>query len=76
MINDSINKSVNYILNCRKNFKKIGLTDYMPNNEEEAYMIQNNLHKILNKEKDKIIGKKIGCTTKVMQSYLKINHPS
>jgi len=70
-----VNKSAEYILNCRKNLKKIDIVDYLPENEEDAYLIQNYIHKILNGNEDKIIGKKIGCTTKVMQDYLNINHP-
>lgn len=71
----SINKSAEYLLNCRKNLKKIDITDYIPENEKDAYRIQNCIHKILNKNGDKVIGRKIGCTTKVMQDYLDISYP-
>ena len=70
-----IDKSVKYILNSRKKFKKIDLTEFMPNNETEAYTIQQEVHKKLDTNVDKVIGKKIGCTTKVMQNYLNIDHP-
>ena len=70
-----INKSAEYLLNCRKKLKKIDITDYIPKNEKDAYIIQNHIHKVLCKNEDKIIGRKIGCTTKVMQDYLNINHP-
>ena len=41
----------------------------------EAYFIQNKVHSLLNSGFDRPIGKKIGCTTNVMQNYLKIDHP-
>mgnify|MGYP001369350221 CR=1 FL=1 len=71
----SINKSAEYLINCRKNLKKIDLTEDIPKNEKDAYIIQNYIHKILNENGDKVIGRKIGCTTKVMQDYLHISHP-
>ena len=70
-----IDKSVRYLLNSRKNFNKVDQTDFMPSNETEAYKIQNQVHKLLDIHGDKVIGKKIGCTTKVMQNYLNIDHP-
>jgi len=70
-----ISKSVKYILDCRRDLKKIDSIKYSPENEKDAYEIQNSLHKVLNQNKDQIIGKKIGCTTRVMQNYLNISHP-
>ena len=75
MNEDLISKCSNYLINCRKKVIKIKLQNFMPKTEIQAYRIQNNLHKILNKDDDKIIGKKIGCTTPVMQNYLGIKHP-
>ena len=49
--------------------------DLIPKTQEEAYFIQNKVHSLLNSESDTVIGRKIGCTTNVMQKYLKIDHP-
>lgn len=49
--------------------------ELVPDDEVEAYLIQNTIHKELNKISGRIIGKKIGCTTEVMQNYIGINHP-
>ena len=47
-----------------------------PINEDESYIVQDSLHKYLFENKfGKIIGYKIGCTTKVMQEYLGIPNP-
>jgi 2-keto-4-pentenoate hydratase len=49
--------------------------DLIPKTQEEAYFVQNKIHSSLNSKFDSIIGRKIGCTTKVMQDYLQIDHP-
>ena len=50
--------------------------DLRPANEEEAYLIQDDLHRhLFDKKYGEIIGHKIGCTTKVMQEYLGISNP-
>ena len=50
--------------------------DLRPTNEEEAYLFQDRLHRYLFEKKyGKVIGYKIGCTTKVMQEYLGISNP-
>ncbi len=72
-----LNFIVKHLLNKRLNKYYIDNSFYnlIPNNQEEAYFIQNKVHTLLNSESDKVIGRKIGCTTKVMQEYLKIDHP-
>jgi 2-keto-4-pentenoate hydratase len=72
-----LNLIVKHLLNKRLNKYYIDNDDYnlIPNNQEEAYFIQNKVHTLLNSRSDKVIGRKIGCTTKVMQEYLKIDHP-
>jgi len=42
---------------------------------EHAYAIQDRLHALLEPEFGPLAGHKIGCTTQVMQDYLKIDHP-
>lgn len=46
-----------------------------PQGEDEGYAIQNALHARLAGRLGRIAGYKIGCTTKVMQDYLNIDHP-
>ncbi len=41
----------------------------------DAYAIQDRLHALLEPDFGPLAGHKIGCTTKVMQEYLKIDHP-
>lgn len=40
-----------------------------------AYAVQDELHRLLKQHFGRPVGHKIGCTTKVMQDYLKIEHP-
>lgn len=47
-----------------------------PKDEAEAYAVQRRLHEILaNDRGQRLIGRKIGCTTDVMQRYLGIDSP-
>lgn len=46
-----------------------------PRSEADGYAIQNALHDRLTGRLGRITGYKIGCTTKVMQDYMKIDHP-
>jgi len=77
MDKNKINNIVRYLINKRLN--KYFITnfdsDLIPSNQAEAYYIQNTVHNSINSEYDDVIGRKIGCTTKVMQNYLKIDHP-
>ena len=50
--------------------------DLSPETEAEGYAIQDALHDILERAgHGQPIGHKIGCTTPVMQAFLKIDHP-
>jgi len=50
--------------------------EYRPSNEEEAYLIQDNLHEYLSTSGlGTVVGYKIGCTTRIMQQFLGINNP-
>ena len=73
-----IEKAAKYIYDCRINnriFHSIP-KECIPEKEEDSYLIQKRLHKLLDeKNKDKVIGRKIGCTTTVMQNYLDIKTP-
>jgi len=46
-----------------------------PADAAEAYRVQDALHAALAPDLGAIVGHKIGCTTAVMQRYLKIDHP-
>jgi 2-keto-4-pentenoate hydratase len=47
-----------------------------PQDVAEGYQVQNAVHEILAETKwGHVVGYKIGCTTSVMQQYLKISHP-
>ncbi len=47
-----------------------------PRDEGEAYLVQDRLHERLQHEQEtRLIGRKIGCTTSVMQRYLGIDSP-
>ena len=65
-----INKIVKHLLN--KRFNKYYIDNFdpelVPNSQEEAYLIQNKVHSLLNSDFDRPVGKKIGCTTNVMQN--------
>jgi 2-keto-4-pentenoate hydratase len=50
--------------------------DVRPADEAEAYLVQGELHERLREAGwGAIVGRKIGCTTPVMQSYMNIDHP-
>ena len=42
---------------------------------DTAYAVQDRLHALLEPDFGPVAGHKIGCTTQVMQDYLKIDHP-
>src|SRR6201992_174110 len=46
-----------------------------PRDEAEGYRIQRAVHDLLLPSAGAMVGYKIGCTSKVMQQYLKIPHP-
>ncbi len=51
-------------------------TECRPTDEHQAYDIQNRLHAVLaDSGAGPIAGRKIGCTTKVMQRFLSIDNP-
>src|SRR5580704_8674867 len=49
--------------------------DIAPKDEAEGYRIQRAVHDLLLPSAGAIIGYKIGCTSAVMQQYLRIPHP-
>ena len=78
METEKINKAANILFNSRLEINSLEALpdDCIPQNNEEAYNIQDvlaNLYFI--KTKSKIIGKKIGCTNKAAQLQININKP-
>ena len=49
--------------------------DCRPTDADEAYRIQSRLHDALAPDLGPLVAHKIGCTTPVMQAFLKIDHP-
>jgi 2-keto-4-pentenoate hydratase len=49
--------------------------DAAPEDEAEGYQIQDAVHGLLSADFGRLVGYKIGCTSPVMQQYLKIPHP-
>ena len=73
---EKINKAANILYNSRINLKRIKELpkDCMPESLEEAYLIQDELTKkyLSADKKNRLIGKKIGCTNKAAQIQLNI----
>jgi 2-keto-4-pentenoate hydratase len=49
--------------------------DARPGDEAQAYLVQRALHAMLTPHLGPVVGHKIGCTTPVMQAFLKIPNP-
>jgi 2-keto-4-pentenoate hydratase len=49
--------------------------NFAPQSEAEGYRIQNAVHDLLSSDYGPPVGHKIGCTSAVMQQYLRIPHP-
>jgi 2-oxo-3-hexenedioate decarboxylase/2-keto-4-pentenoate hydratase len=49
--------------------------DARPADEAQAYLVQRALHAMLTPHFGPVVGHKVGCTTPVMQAYLKIPNP-
>ena len=49
--------------------------DVVPLGEAEGYRIQDAVHDLLSADFGPLVGHKIGCTSAVMQQYLRIPHP-
>src|ERR1700760_1768493 len=48
---------------------------FAPRDEAEGYQVQRALYDLVCPRAGPLVGYKIGCTSKVMQQYLKIPHP-
>jgi 2-oxo-3-hexenedioate decarboxylase/2-keto-4-pentenoate hydratase len=58
----------------RERLKPLPL-EVAPRDEAEGYQVQRALHDLLLPQSGALVGYKIGCTSNVMQDYLKIPHP-
>ncbi len=63
------------IARCRRNRSALSPLDDPPRDEAEGYRIQRLVHDLLLPQTGPLVGYKIGCTSPVMQEYLKIAHP-
>ena len=59
---------------ARERLKRLS-RDIVPRDEAEGYRVQRALHDLLLPQTGALVGYKIGCTSNVMQDYLKIAHP-
>ena len=79
MDSNKINQAAEILYKSRTLLKKIAKlpNDCMPQNKDEAYLIQNSLiKKYLSMNKgSSIIGKKVGCTNKAAQMQINVNEP-
>ncbi len=74
---DRIVAAARVIATSRRN--RVGLKalppDIAPKDEAEGYHVQRAVHDLLLPQAGALVGYKIGCTSKVMQQYLDIQHP-
>ena len=49
--------------------------DSAPRDEAEGYRVQRAVHDLMLPASGALVGYKIGCTSKVMQDYIGIQHP-
>jgi 2-keto-4-pentenoate hydratase len=59
---------------ARERLKRLS-PDVAPRDEAEGYLVQRAMHDLLLPQTGALVGYKIGCTSSVMQDYLKIPHP-
>ena len=69
-----------FLIRYRSEKKELPQSNNFPilSNEKDAYLVQYDAHKNFYSKglnNGAVIGRKIGCTTKVMQDYLKIPNP-
>ena len=78
MTPDQIDRAARFLSAGRLDSAVLGSLpeDCRPTNEVEAYAIQERLHERLRAaDLGEVTGRKIGCTTPVMQAYLEIHNP-
>src|ERR1700761_8929607 len=74
---DKILAAARIIATSRRNRARLAPlpADIAPQTEAEGYRIQRAVHDLLLPSAGAMVGYKIGCTSAVMQQYLKIPHP-
>jgi 2-keto-4-pentenoate hydratase len=74
---DKILAAAQIIATSRRNRARLGPlpADIAPQTEADGYRIQRAVHDLMLPTAGAIVGYKIGCTSAVMQQYLKIPHP-
>ena len=78
MLADAIEKAAQVLARTRRAHEPLAALpeDCRPRDERDAYAIQDALHEVLTTAGlGEVVGYKIGCTTPVMQRFMKIDHP-
>jgi 2-keto-4-pentenoate hydratase len=74
---DRVGKAAQAIAAARRGRERLKplSPDIAPRDEAEGYRVQRALHDLMLPQTGPLVGYKIGCTSNVMQEYLKIPHP-
>jgi 2-keto-4-pentenoate hydratase len=74
---DRILEAAQAIATARRSGERLGplAPELAPQDEAEGYRVQRAVHDLLLPKNGALVGYKIGCTSNVMQDYLKIPHP-
>jgi 2-keto-4-pentenoate hydratase len=74
---DKILEAAQAIATARRNRERLARlpVEVAPEDETEGYQVQRAVHDLLLPQSGALVGYKIGCTSNVMQDYLKIPHP-
>ncbi len=72
---DRIAAAAQVIATARRSRTPLAALEAPPRDEAEGYKVQRALHDLLLPEVGALVGYKIGCTSPVMQEYIKIAHP-
>ena len=74
---DRILEAAQAIATARRTKERLGALppEVAPRDEAEGYRVQRALHDLLLPQSGALVGYKIGCTSNVMQQYLRIPHP-
>jgi 2-keto-4-pentenoate hydratase len=74
---DRILEAARAIATARRSRERLGplAPELVPQDEAQGYQVQRAVHDLLLPQSGALVGYKIGCTSSVMQDYLKIPHP-
>ena len=74
---DRILEAAQAIATARRSRERLAAlpAEIAPRSEAEGYLVQRAVHDLMLPQTGALVGYKIGCTSNVMQDYLKIPHP-